>query len=153
MNSASSNEPLRLTDSKQSDVKPAESKPDGSKPSDSKPVSSKPSDDMPAQQTPLEDTPAVVKSSKSTRWNVESDTAISHPIINEETKKLPKILIWKDLFVSVPIQVSGGWIKKRSKKTRIVLKGVSGVAEPGEILAIMGESGMSLLFLFLINVI
>jgi hypothetical protein len=59
--------------------------------------------------------------------------------------------VYKDLFVWVPVQ-NAGWFKKRSQKMRCILKGgklklfvqfnisafsVSGVAEPGQILAIM----------------
>ncbi|CAD5216680.1 unnamed protein product [Bursaphelenchus xylophilus] len=51
----------------------------------------------------------------------------------------PKVLVWRNLKVSVPQQT--GRLFKRSSNYRQVLDNVSGVAEPGEILAIMGASG------------
>jgi len=79
------------------------------------------------------------RSTASTRWSKESDLGIRHPG-SVHSKQLPKILVWKDLFVSVPVE-TGKWFKKKEEKTRCVIKGVSGVAEAGQILAIMGESG------------
>ncbi|CAD5212259.1 unnamed protein product [Bursaphelenchus okinawaensis] len=56
-----------------------------------------------------------------------------------ESGQTPKVLVWRNLNVSVPQQ--SGRFFKRTDEYRQVLNNVSGVAEPGEILAIMGESG------------
>uniref|UniRef100_A0A7E5A182 ABC transporter domain-containing protein n=1 Tax=Panagrellus redivivus TaxID=6233 RepID=A0A7E5A182_PANRE len=91
-------------------------------------------------------------SSRSDRLNTAEElTTIvpDMPDIEESTGKTPKVLIWKNLFVTVPIINKQSFKEKiqfwkktdKTMQRREVLHGVSGVAEPGEILAIMGESG------------
>lgn len=85
------------------------------------------------------------KSTPSAQWTNDSSQSIRHPKSLNSFRKLPKVLIWKDLFVSVPAK-SHGWSFRKSGKRTQIIKGVSGVAEPGSLLAIMGESGAGTIF-------
>ncbi|TKR67738.1 hypothetical protein L596_023841 [Steinernema carpocapsae] len=102
--------------------------------SEAKEPSEKPTAESKSESSKSEGVPAKKSNSETEKSNVFEES--------------PKALVWKDLEVSVPVQRSGSWLQKfrsnkdgTNSKRRNVLHGISGVAEAGELLAIMGESG------------
>uniref|UniRef100_A0A6N2LIF5 ABC transporter domain-containing protein n=1 Tax=Salix viminalis TaxID=40686 RepID=A0A6N2LIF5_SALVM len=81
---------------------------------------------------PNESGPAAAMKSSGFQTSLEVE-AISKNAINDSAKSSPGVFLsWNDLWVTIPNRKHGG---------KPILQGLTGYAQPGELLAIMGPSG------------